>query len=102
MKERTEIKKNVTIPILNIYCDYYLPQKVKAKRTCEVCEKDICDEHIGYNELDEDGDISETYCKKCIDNKYFKKMKEVKLEIIRLEDEVEVLYNEWIKSIKVR
>lgn len=58
-----------------------------AKAQCEICEKDLCEHCIGYEESN--GDYRKVYCKRCwaIGDPYRQKIAELEIQIDNLYDE---------------
>jgi len=58
--------------------------------TCKICNKDLCNKCVGYEENPTGGDYSDYYCKKC-----WEIGKEYRDLITIHESEINGLYQEW-------
>jgi hypothetical protein len=78
------------------HCDFC--DKIIDNRRCIICERNICDKHIVFDNRDY-GDYPDRYCKICwyIGEPYRAKMKEIEIEA---EKQTEELNSKWIAKAK--
>jgi len=96
MKKTTERIEQYEVKEHKYFCDYcgeLIPYSRYEPIYCCMCERDICDSHVAYQEYE--GDTLEKYCPEC-----WELGKEYLAKIEELEEEEERLYDEWHKKCK--